>query len=66
VVAFYGGEVDEKMVFCFNYSPKFEVVPLLKSDLKRLFRRLPRFFRVQDGRVVRIWDGAPPDIQELR
>ena len=66
VVAFYGGEVDEKMVFCFNYSPRFEVVPGLRSDLKRLFRKLPRFFRVQNGRVVRIWDGTPPDIQELR
>jgi uncharacterized membrane protein YphA (DoxX/SURF4 family) len=65
VIAFYGGEVDEKMIFCFNYSPRFEVVPMLRSDLKRLFRRLPRFFRVQNGTVVRIWDGTPPDGKEL-
>jgi uncharacterized membrane protein YphA (DoxX/SURF4 family) len=66
VVAFYAGEVDEKTVFCFNYSPKFEVVPVLRSDLKRLYRKLPRFFRVQDGRVAGVWDGTPPDREELR
>ena len=66
VIAFYGGEVDEKTVFCFNYSPKFEVVPLLRADLKRMFRRLPRFFRVHSGRIVGIWEDAPPDARELR
>jgi len=66
VIAFYGGEVDEKVVFCFNYGPGFEVVPAIRADLKRLFRTLPRFFRVRDGKVARIWDGAPPDAEELR
>jgi uncharacterized membrane protein YphA (DoxX/SURF4 family) len=66
VIAFYGGEVDEKAVFCFNYSPNFEVVPMLRSDLKTLYRRLPRFFRVRDGRVVRIWNGTPPGPEDYR
>jgi len=66
VVAFYGGEVDERAGFCFNYGPGFEVVPVLRADLKRLFRTLPRFFRVREGKVARIWDGAPPDPGELR
>jgi len=66
VIAFYGGEVDEKAGFCFNYSPGFDVVPVLRSDLKRLFRTLPRFFRVREGKVARIWEGGPPDPEELR
>ena len=66
VVAFYGGEVDEKVVFCFNYRPGFDVVPAVRADLKRLYRTLPRFFRVRDGKVSRIWDEGPPDAEELR
>jgi uncharacterized membrane protein YphA (DoxX/SURF4 family) len=65
VIAFYGGEVDEKTVFCFNYNPRFEVVPVLRADLKRLFRKLPRFFLIRNGRVARIWDGTPPGREEL-
>jgi putative oxidoreductase len=64
VVAFFGGEVDEKTVFCFNTSPSFEVVAVPRSDLKRLYRRLPRFFQLKNGRVSRIWDGAPPTPEE--
>ncbi len=66
VIAFYGGEVDEKVVFCFNYGPDFEVVPGIRADLKRLYRTLPRFFRVRGGKVVRIWDEGPPGAEELR
>jgi uncharacterized membrane protein YphA (DoxX/SURF4 family) len=65
VVAFFGGEVDEKTIFCFNTSPSFEVVAVPRSDLKRLYRRLPRFFQLKEGRVSRIWDGAPPTPKEV-
>jgi len=65
VIAFFGGEVDEKKVFCFNTNPSFEVVAVPRSDLKRLYRKLPRFFQLKDGRVSRIWDGAPPAPEEV-
>jgi len=65
VVAFFGGEVDEKTIFCFNTSPSFEVVAVPRADLKRLYRKLPRFFQLKDGRVSRIWDGAPPTPEEV-
>jgi hypothetical protein len=58
--------VDERTVFCFNYDPRFEVVPVPRADLKRLYRVLPRFFQVRNGRIVRIWEGFPPDAEELR
>jgi uncharacterized membrane protein YphA (DoxX/SURF4 family) len=66
VIAFYGGEVDEKIIFCFNYSPGFDVVTVPRPELKRLFRKLPRFFRIRQGRVAGIWEGSPPKIEELR
>ncbi|MCI0567919.1 MAG: DoxX family membrane protein [Acidobacteria bacterium] len=65
VVAFFGGEVDEKTIFCFNTTPSFEVVAVPRSDLKRLYRKLPRFFQLKEGRVYRIWDGAPPTPEEV-
>jgi len=66
VTAFYGGEVDAKTVFCFNYDPNFEVVAVPRGELKRLYRTLPRFFRIQEGKVARIWDTWPPDVEELK
>jgi len=65
VLAFFGGEVDEKTVFCFNTSPSFEVVAVPRSDLKRLYRRLPKFFMLRGGKVMRIWEGAPPAPEEV-
>ena len=65
VIAFYGGEVDEKTVFCFNTRPSFEVVAVPRQELKRLYRKLPRFFQLKDGRVLKIWDGTPPEGEEV-
>jgi uncharacterized membrane protein YphA (DoxX/SURF4 family) len=65
VVAFYGGEVDEKTVFCFNTRPSFEVVAVPRAELKRLYRRLPRFFQLKDGKVSGIWENSPPAIKEV-
>ena len=66
VIAFFGGEVDEKAVFCFNYDPNFEVVAVPRNELKRLYRTLPRFFRIRDGRVVSVWHRDAPDAEELK
>jgi putative oxidoreductase len=65
VLAFFGGELDEKTIFCFNTSPEFEVVAVPRPDLKRLYRKLPRFFLIRDGSVKRIWDITPPQAGEL-
>ena len=65
VIAFYGGEVDERTIFCFNTNPSFEVVAVPPSDLKRLYRKLPRFFLLKDGRVTRIWEKVPPAPEEV-
>ena len=65
LIAFYGGEVDDKTIFCFNYHPAFEVVAVPRADLKLLYRKLPRFFRLREGRVVRIWEGRPPSEEDL-
>ena len=65
IIAFYGGEVDEKTIFCFNTQPRFEVVAVPRADLKRLFRKLPRFFQLDEGKVSRIWENAPPRVEEV-
>jgi uncharacterized membrane protein YphA (DoxX/SURF4 family) len=65
VMAFYGGEVDDKTVFCFNTRPSFEVVAVPRAELKRMYRKLPRFFQLKDGKVLRIWDGSPPAGEEI-
>lgn len=38
----------------------FAVMPSPKLLVRSMYRRLPRSFLVEDGRVVRTWEGLPP------
>jgi uncharacterized membrane protein YphA (DoxX/SURF4 family) len=51
---------EEKNAFFWRYGPTFEIRDAPAALLRPLYRRLPRGFLVQDGRVVRTWSGLPP------
>lgn len=51
---------EEKNAFFWRYGPTFEIRDAPVALLRPLYRRLPRGFLVQDGRVVRTWPGLPP------
>lgn len=51
--------------FRWTAVPSFEVVRIDRDVIKRLYRRLPRFFVVDEGRVVAVYDGAPPGPEDL-
>jgi hypothetical protein len=51
---------EEKNSFFWRYGPTFEIREAPPALLRPLYRRLPRGFLVQDGRVLQTWSGLPP------
>lgn len=46
--------------FFFQWAPSFEIREAPAPLMRPLYRRLPRSFRVVDGRVVETYSGLPP------
>jgi hypothetical protein len=51
---------EERNAFFWRYGPTFEIREAPPALLRPLYRRLPRGFLVEDGRIVRTWSGMPP------
>jgi uncharacterized membrane protein YphA (DoxX/SURF4 family) len=54
----------EKQAFFWRWAPSFPIVETPAALLKPLYRRLPRSFVVESGRVTRTYPGLPP-LQKL-
>jgi uncharacterized membrane protein YphA (DoxX/SURF4 family) len=65
IVALTPATPEEVAAFQWSAAPGFEVRSIDRGALKPLYRRLPRFFLLQDGRVVWVRDDAPPDAADL-
>jgi uncharacterized membrane protein YphA (DoxX/SURF4 family) len=66
VVALTPSTEEEHAAFLWEAYPSFPIVPVERPLLKPLFRRLPRYFLVRDGRVARVFEGSrPPDADLL-
>ncbi len=51
---------EEERAFFWKWGPAFQIRQAPPALLRPLYRRLPRAFEVQDGRVVRTFAGMPP------
>lgn len=53
---------DEKKraEFFWTAAPSFEIIEVPSADLRRMYRRAPRSFRVHNGAVLQVWEGIPP------
>jgi hypothetical protein len=51
---------EEHQAFFWRFGPTFQVVETPEPLLRPLYRRLPRSFRVEDGRVTETYPGLPP------
>lgn len=65
VLALTPGSEEEKAAFLWSAAPAFDTRNVDRAVLKRLYRRLPRFFLLEEGRVAAIFDGAPPAAEDL-
>jgi uncharacterized membrane protein YphA (DoxX/SURF4 family) len=51
---------NEIATFCLTAGAACPLMSGPPTLLRPLYRRLPRSFRVEDGKVTEIWDGLPP------
>lgn len=51
---------EQHRAFFWRFGPSFQVVETPGPMLRPLYRRLPRSFRVEEGRVTEIYPGLPP------
>jgi hypothetical protein len=51
---------EQKQAFFWQWAPSFPIVETPGAILKPLYRRLPRSFVVEGGRVTRTYPGLPP------
>jgi uncharacterized membrane protein YphA (DoxX/SURF4 family) len=51
---------EQKQAFFWRWAPSFPIVETPGALLHPLYRRLPRSFVLQDGRVTRTYPGLPP------
>lgn len=51
---------EQHRAFFWRFGPSFQVVEAPEPLLRPLYRRLPRSFRVEDGRVTETYAGLPP------
>ena len=55
-------EID---TFLWSAVPAFEIHRVDRDVIKRLYRKLPRCFLIDGGRVTAVYDGAPPAAEDL-
>lgn len=53
---------EEKRAFFWKWGPAFEIREAPQELLRPLYRRLPRSFMVEDGKVTRTFGGLPPSL----
>lgn len=51
---------EQKQAFFWRWAPSFPIVETPGALLRPLYRRLPRSFVVENGRVTRTYPGLPP------
>jgi hypothetical protein len=60
LTALTSADEQARSAFFFEHAPAFDLLEVPSADLRRLYRRAPRAFRVHNGRVLQVWDGVPP------
>jgi uncharacterized membrane protein YphA (DoxX/SURF4 family) len=60
VVLLSASPAEQHRAFFWRFGPAFQVVETPEPLLRPLYRRLPRSFRVEDGRVTETYAGLPP------
>lgn len=65
VIALTPATEEERLAFTWTAAPAYDLRNLDRPVLKRLYRRLPRFFLVDGGHVQAIFDSAVPVPEDL-
>jgi uncharacterized membrane protein YphA (DoxX/SURF4 family) len=59
VAVLYSNDEEIKDAFFWSHAPSFPMYQVLPEEMRGLYRRLPRFFLMEDGIVTDVWDAMP-------
>jgi hypothetical protein len=59
VAVLYANEEDVKDAFFWSWAPTYPMYKIMPEEMRGLYRRLPRFFLVEDGVVREVWNTIP-------
>jgi len=59
VAAIYADEEEVKDAFFWGHAPAYPMYQVVHGEMRRLYRRLPRFFLLEDGVVKAVWESLP-------
>ena len=65
VLALTPSTEEEQAAFLWSAGPEFPIRRVDRATLKPLYRRLPRFALIDSGKVVSLFDAAPPEAKDL-
>lgn len=67
-VALCSNEEWRRKFFIQRFGAKFELGEISKEDFKRLLADgdTPRIVLLRQGKVIAVWDGTPPSLDEVR
>ncbi len=60
IAVIYTDEEEVKDAFFWAHAPVYPMYQVVHGEMRRLYRRLPRFFLIDDGRVKAVWEAIPP------
>jgi uncharacterized membrane protein YphA (DoxX/SURF4 family) len=55
----YADSEEVKDAFFWMHAPPYPMYQVAGNEMRALYRRLPRFFMVEDGQVTSVWDSLP-------
>jgi uncharacterized membrane protein YphA (DoxX/SURF4 family) len=59
VAAIHADEDEVKDAFFWSHGPSFPMHRVVHEEMRRLYRRLPRYFLLEDGVVKAVWERLP-------
>jgi len=59
IAVIYADEDEVKDAFFWVHAPVYPMYQVVHGEMRRLYRRLPRFFLLEDGIVKAVWEDLP-------
>jgi len=59
VAVLYSDSEEVKDEFFWSHAPSYPMYQVIHEEMRALYRRLPRFFLVEDGMVTKVWESMP-------
>jgi len=59
VAVLYSDSEEVKDEFFWSHAPSYPMYQVIREEMRALYRRLPRFFLVEDGMVTKVWESMP-------